>query len=143
MIDRTQTANGETLAWEAHNDKAAINRHRRKTGTPDNRPPATAPPMRAEESPNFVIWIPAIEPRRRVEHCVTFSQVAATVQARDAIYTSLCGILFTPAAPMTAPPWPHCPRCSLLHQQWTATWQKAQKQNRPRRPFRLLPTRRT
>jgi hypothetical protein len=97
--------------------------------------------MRAEESPKFVIWIPAIEPRRRVEHCVTFSQVAATVQARDAIYTSLCGIRFAPAAPMTAPPWPHCSRCTLIYQQWTETWQKQQNQSRRARRFRLLPGR--
>ena len=104
MIDHTQTAHGETPARDGHHDEAATSRHRRKTSTSDNRPPATAPPMRAEESPNFVIWIPAIEPHRRVEHCVTFSQVATTVQARDAIYTSLCGTRFAPAAPMTAPP---------------------------------------
>ena len=140
MIDHTQTAHAETPARDAHHDEAATSRHRRKTDTPENRPPATAPEMRAAESPNHVIWIPAIEPRRRVEHCVTFTQVAATVQARDAIYTSLCGIRFAPAAPMTAPPWPHC---MLLHQQWTENWRKTQEQSRRKWPFRLLPRRQT
>jgi hypothetical protein len=143
MINHTQTAHAETPAGDAHHDEAATSRHRRKLGAPENRPPATAPPMRAEESPKFVIWIPAIEPRRRMEHCVTFSQVAATIHARDAIYTALCEIRFTPAAPMTTPPWPHCPRCTLLHQQWTANWRKTQEQSQRKWPFRLLPRRQT
>jgi hypothetical protein len=143
MIDRAQTAHAETPAPDVHSDGAATSRHRRKSGTPEDRTPATAPSMHGEESPKFVIWIPAIEPRRRVEHCVTFSQVAATVQARDAIYTSLCEIRFTPAAPMTAPPWPHCPRCTLFHQQWTENWRKTQDQSRRKWPFRLVPRRQT
>jgi hypothetical protein len=71
-----------------------IRRHRR-TGQPSNDAPHTtggdtAP---AEESPSFVLWIPALEPRR-MEHCVTFTDAANTAKARNGIYTSICGIRF-------------------------------------------------
>jgi hypothetical protein len=83
-----------------------------------------------EDPPSFVLWIPALEPRR-MEHCVTFADVAATVQARDGIYTSICDVRFAPAAPMTTPPWPHCPHCAQLHQQWVISWHRAHPTPRP------------
>ena len=53
-----------------------------------------------EDPPSFVLWIPALEPRR-MEHCVTFTDVAATVQAGWSAVATTTRVLITPTP---APP---------------------------------------
>jgi hypothetical protein len=100
---------------------------RRRKRPPNNQPhPCARNSASPEDSPKFVLWMPATGPRQ-VEHCVTFSEVAATHRAQDGIYHSLCCIRFAPAASMTAPPWPHCTHCRQRHQQWEEDWKKSQQ----------------
>jgi hypothetical protein len=121
---------------------------RRQKQPPDNQPhssdigpahPADSGKADQPDDPSyFVLWMPAAGPRR-IEHCVTFTQFAATSQARDGIYTALCAVLFAPGAPMSTPPWPHCPECTRIHRRWAES--ERQEQQRRRGPARLLPRR--
>ena len=111
----------------AQSGAAVTIRHRRKGRLPDDRrTPTSYHAAQPDDSPSFVIWLPVAEPRK-LEHCVTHAQAASAARAFNGIYTSICGVRFAPVAPMTTPPWPHCPNCAQIHQRWVAAAQTARQ----------------